>query len=195
MVTPNGHVLDDGVVGAGLGGELRLGAVLVEAGHGEEAFFRYAIGIVHGDEGVGVAGIADYEHAHILGGVASDGFALAGENLAVDAEQVTAFHSGFARHGADEQRPVGVFEAFVEICGADHVVEQREGAVIKLHHHAFEGRHAGLDFDQAEIDRLVRAEDEARGDAEKEGIADLASGSGDGNSNWCFHRLIREAEG
>ena len=102
---------------AGFGGELGLGAVFVEAGHGEPAVGGDALGVVHGDEAVGVAGIADDEDAHIGGGVFFDGLALADEDLAVDAEQVPALHPGFAGHAADEQRPVHVLEAFIEIGG------------------------------------------------------------------------------
>ena len=35
----------------------------------------------------------------------SNRLALADENLAVDAEQILAFHAGLARHAADEQAP------------------------------------------------------------------------------------------
>ena len=58
---------------------------------------------------------------------------------------------------------------------------QREGAVVELHDHALEHLHGRLDLEQAQHDRLVLAEQLARGDAEEEGVADLAAGAGDGD--------------
>ena len=57
--------------------------------------------------------------------------------------------------------------------------EQREGAVVELHHHALEGLHAGLDLEQAQHDGLIGTEQLARSDAEEELVADLASSAGD----------------
>jgi len=108
VVAPDGDVLHDGVVRAGLAGELRLGAVLVQPGHGEEVLRGQAAGGTERDEGVGVAGITHDQDLDALLGVARDGLALADEDLAVDAEEVLALHAVLAGHGADEQAPVGV---------------------------------------------------------------------------------------
>ena len=189
VVAPDAEVGDLGVVRAGLLGELAFRAVLVEPGHREEAVLRHAVGVGGADQGVGVAGIADHQGADIGGGVAGDRLALAGEDLAVDAEQVAAFHPGLARDRADQQRPVGAAEAFVEVAGRDHFAEQRESAVVELHHHALERGHAGLDFDQAEVHRLVGAEERAGSDAEQEGIADLAGGAGHGDGDGSIHEV------
>ena len=102
--------------------------------------------VVHGDEAIGVARIADDEHADVAGGVLLDGLALADENLAVDAEQILAFHAGFARHAADEQRPVHALETFVEIGGRHDAFEQRKRAVVQFHHDAVEGVKARAEF-------------------------------------------------
>ena len=142
--------------------------------------------IVHADQRIGVAGIADDEHAHVAGGVLLNRLALADENFAVRAEQILALHAGLARRGADEQAPVHVLETFVEIAGGDDAFEQRERAVLDLHHRALESfqdfRH--VHFDEVEDDGLVRPEHFAGGDAEQEGITDLAGGAGDCDTNW-----------
>ncbi len=78
-------------------------------------------------------------------------------------------------------------EAFVEVGRGRDAVEQRERAVVEFHHHAAERRQAGLDFDQVQDDRLVRAEHGAGGDAEEKGITDLAGGAGDGDCDGGFH--------
>ena len=70
---------------------------------------------------------------------------------------------------------------------AHDVGEQREGAVVEFHDDALEGGEGGRDFDEVERDGLVGAEDGAGGDAEQEGVADLAGGAGDGDSNGLFH--------
>src|SRR5665213_3676107 len=69
VIAPDGKVGDGGDVHAGLFGELRFGAVFVERSHGEEPFLRHAGRVVGGDERIGVAGIADDEHADVAGGV------------------------------------------------------------------------------------------------------------------------------
>ncbi len=61
--------------------------------------------IVHRDEAIRVARIADHEDAHIRRRIFLDGLSLADENFPVDAEQIVALHAGLARHAADEQAP------------------------------------------------------------------------------------------
>ena len=164
---------------AGLLRELALGAVFIKAGHRKETILRHAVRVVHRDQRVGVAGIADHKHAHIVGRVAGDGLALTGENFSVDAKKVTTLHPCLARHGADQERPVGAFESFIEIGSTHHIVEQGEGAVIELHHHSLKRGHAGLDFDEPQVHRLIRAKYEAGCDAKKERVADLTGRTGD----------------
>ena len=62
-------------------------------------------------------------------------------------------------------------------------LEQRKRAVVQLHHHAAERGQGGFDFNQVEDDGLIRAEHRAGGDAEQEGITDLAGGAGNCDSN------------
>ena len=72
-------------------------------------------------------------------------------------------------------------KAVFEVGGGDDVADQGKGAVVDLHDHALERLHARLDLEQAQHHRLVGAEQLARGDAEQEGVADLAGGPGDGD--------------
>ncbi len=105
----------------------------------------------------------------------------AGEDAAVDGEQVLALHPRLARHGADQQRPVHAGEGLVGARGADHAAEQREGAVLELHRHALEGGQRGLQLEHVQVDGGARAEHLAGGDAEEERVADLTGGAGDGH--------------
>ena len=74
--------------------------------------------------------------------------ALADEDLAVDAEQVLAFHALFAREGADQQCPVATLERLVRIVRNEDILEGIEAAILQLHGDAFQGRQRLGDFQQ-----------------------------------------------
>ena len=188
MVAVDEDVLHGGEIDAGLFGELGLRAVLVEPHHRGETLGGQALGLAGGDHAVRVGGIADDGDAGVGGGDGVDDLPLPDEDLAVVLEEVGALHAGAARLGADEQAPVGVLEADVGVVGLDDALEQREGAVVEFHGDALERLHGLLDrrLDQLEDDRLVRAEHRAGGDAEEEGVTDLAGGAGDGDANGFF---------
>ena len=96
-------------------------------------------------------------------------------------------HAGLARHRAHEDGDIGVTERGVGVVGADDVGEQRERAVVELHADAFEGAEGRGDLEQLQRDGCVRAEHRARCDTEEDAVADLASSTGDGNTNRSGH--------
>ena len=110
VVTPDAGAGDGVVVALSLHGELDLGTVLVEAGEGVEVFAGDRGRVLHGDERVGVAGVADDQHLNVPGRDLIQRFSLLDEDAAVDVEQVRPFHAGAARLGADQQGPVRVLE-------------------------------------------------------------------------------------
>ena len=116
--------------------------------------------------------------------------ALDGEDLAVLAEQLGALHALRARPRADEQRDVHTVERVVGVVVQVEPGEQRERAVDELHRHALERPHRLRDLEQAQVDRLVRAEQLPAGDAEHDAVADLAGCAGDGDSYGVAHRFI-----
>jgi len=73
--------------------------------------------------------------------------------------------------------------------------QQREGAVFQLHDHALE-RVLGLfigDFQQLQDHRLILAQHFAGGDAEQQGVTNLACGAGNGNTDGLFaHEELQE---
>src|SRR5450759_1189328 len=93
MIAPDGEVRNSGDVHARFFGELRLGAIFIKHRHGEETVAGHAGRVVHGDERIGVARIADDEHANVARGIFGDGTALTGENFSVDAKQILALHA------------------------------------------------------------------------------------------------------
>jgi hypothetical protein len=183
MVAPDGDVGNGGDFDAGFFCELRFGAVFVKASHGVETVARDLGGVVHRDEAIGVAGIANDENADVLRRVLLDGLALAGEDFAVDAEEVFALHALLSRNAADEQSPVHTAKAFVKISGGNDAFKEGESAIIEFHNDTAESRKGGFDFDEMQDDGLVGTEHGTGGDAEEEGVTDLAGGAGDGDSN------------
>jgi hypothetical protein len=106
------------------------------------------------------AGIADHEHLDVARGDRVERLALLGEDLRVLEQQVLALHARAARLRADEHRDVRVLERDLRVAAAAHAREQRERAVLELHHHALErGLHlVDRHLEQLQDHRLVLAE-------------------------------------
>ncbi|MNX25312.1 hypothetical protein D3C86_553570 [compost metagenome] len=188
MVAPDDHGLDvaDGL--AGLGGQLGEGAVVVEAEHGGEVAGIEVGGALHRDVGVGVGGVADHEHLDVALGHLVEGLALGGEDGGVGLEEVLALHALAAGTRADQEGDVRILEGHFGIVSADHSGEEREGAVLELHHHALEGSLGLGQVEELKDDRLVLAEHLTAGDAEEQAVADLSGSTGNGNDLRGFHR-------
>ena len=148
-------------------------------------------GVALGDQRIGVRRVADDEDLDVALGAARQRLALRLEDPAVGRQQVGALHALLARHRPDEQGDVGVAERRVGIVGAHDVGEQREGAVVELHPHAFEGAEGRRDLEQLQGDRSVGTEHRTGGDAEQQAVADLAGSPGDGDANGFSHRPPR----
>jgi hypothetical protein len=148
---------------------------------------RDALGVVHGDEGVRVSRVADHQDPDVVGGRRGDGPALGGEDGAVGRQQVGPLHALLAGHRPHQQAVVGPVEGQVGVVGGDHPGEQGEGAVVELHADALERPDRLGDLQQLEDDRLVVAEHLAAGDAEHQGVADLAGGARDGDAYGILH--------
>ena len=183
-------------VDAGLLRELGQRAVVVQAGHRGEALGRHVRGGGLRDQRVGVGRVADDQDLDVVRGVVVDGLALRLEDAAVGLQQVTALHALGARAGADEQADVGAVEGDVRVVGDVDALEQREGAVVELHGGALGGLQRWGDLQQAKLDRHVRAEQLAGGDAEEQRVADLAGGAGDGDVHGSAgHGVLRMTAG
>ena len=156
---------------------------MVQPGHGREALGGDAPGVVHGNEAVGVGGVAHHQHADVVGGALGQRPPLRGEDGAVGLEEVLALHALRTRAGADQQGDVHTFEGLVVVVGLHDAFQQRERAVLHLHHHAPQGVERGRDLLQVQDDGLVRPEHLTAGDAEQEAVADLAGGAGDGHAD------------
>jgi hypothetical protein len=142
------------------------------------------------DVRIGVRGIAHDQHADVARSDRVERLALLDEDLGILEQQVLALHSGTAGLRAYEHGDRRILEGNLRIGRAHHAGEQRECAVVELHHHALQGGLRLVDgqLEELEDDGLVLAEHLARRDAEQEGIADLPGGAGDGNADGVFHR-------
>ena len=88
--------------------------------------------------------------------------------------------AGRCRRAAPSSRPR---KSFGEIGRGDDVFQERESAIIQLHHDTLERFEGGWDFDQVKRDRLIGAEHGARGNTEDERITNLSGSSGNRDVN------------
>ena len=187
VVAPDDDLLQVGHVRAGLLGQLRQRAVVIEAHHRGEALRIEARCVLHRDQRVGVGRVADDQHAHVAVGHGVERLALRREDLRVGEQQVLALHARTARPRADQQRGMAVLERDLRVVGRHDLVERRERAVVQLHDDALQRSEGRRDLEQVQVDRLVRTEHLARGHSEGKRVADLARGAGDGDVDGGLH--------
>jgi hypothetical protein len=83
---------------------------------------------------------------------------------------------------ADENGRVHVAESDRRIVRDHETREPRKGAVLRLHHQAADGGLGLRPIKELHDDGLVGAKDIAAGEAEGQGVANLAGGAGDGDA-------------
>ena len=167
--------------------QLAGGPVVVEPGEGVEAFRGDVRGVAQGDQRVGVGRVARDQDLDVVRGVVVQRAALRLEDGPVGLEQVAALHALAAGARADEEGEVHAVEDLVGVVARHDGVEQRVGAVVELHDDTLERLQRRGDLEQAQLDRLVRAEQLPARDPEQQAVADLPSGSGDGDLHGCAH--------
>ena len=162
--------------------QLAQRAVVVEARHRGEPLGRHVRRVGRGDQRVGVGRVADDEDAYVVGGAGVDRLALRLEDAAVRLEQVAALHARRTRPGADEQRDVRprrrrrVASSVMSMPASSG--NAQSSSSIAVPSAALQRRR---DLEQPEPDGHVRAEQLTGGDAEQQGVADLAGRAGDGD--------------
>ena len=182
VVAPDRDVGDLAVLHAGLLRELRLGPVLVEAGHREPAVGRARRARSTARSGSSCCtGCRPRARAR-----RSAAWSLIAWPWGLKIPPLTERRSPRsmpALRGIDPTSSAHDVpsNAVLRSAVASMPDEQRVRAVLQLHHHAFERGQRGLDLEQPQHDRLVGAEQLPAGDAVDERVADLARGAGDGD--------------
>jgi hypothetical protein len=174
---------------AGLLCELREGAVVVEPEHRGDVLGREVLGVGGQDHGVGVGRVADHDHLGVALGALVESLTLRTEDFGIGIEEVAALHALRARARADEEPGVDVAEGGLRVVGDDDVLQQRERAILELHHDALHGLLGLGQVEKLERDGGVLAVDVAVGDAEQERVADLAGRAGDGDTFGLRHGI------
>ncbi len=180
---------------AGLFCKLCHGAIVIQPHHRGEAFGIKVGRIGLSDQRVGVGRVANHQHLHIALGMRVQRLSLRCENRAIGRQQIFAFHARPARTRTDQKRAIHILERDIGIIGRDNPLEQREGAIGQLHHNPVQRFQCGRDFQQVQDDGLIGAQHVARGNAKKQGIADLAGRAGNRNTHGSFHGKNLSGEG
>ena len=190
MVTPDRHIGDASDFDARLVRKLGARPVFIQPGHGEPAITRNFFCIIHRNQTIRIARVADHKHAHVSGGVPFDRLTLPDKNLAVDPEQISPFHTGLARDAADQQRPIDVAKSLVEISGRHDRFEQWESAIVQFHYHAIKCVERIRNLDQMQGERLVRSEHFSGGDAKNKRVTNLPGCAGNSDFKRRLHNSI-----
>jgi len=187
VVAVDKDVFDGGEIDAGLLGELGLGAVLIEADHRGEAFgaggaWPATAAIMQ----LVLAGLPTTAMRASSAATASMILPWPMKILPLSLRRSARSMPGPRGLAPTSRHQLASLKPTVGVGGLDDALEEREGAVVEFHGDAFEGLEGLLDrgLDQLEDDRLVGAEHRAGGDAEEEGVTDLAGSSGGQRREW-----------
>jgi hypothetical protein len=159
VVSPHGHLLDIGYLGAGLKGKLSESSVVIKSGHGSEAAGRQVRGVVLANQSVGVGGVADDDSLNVTGSVVVNSFTNRHEDLAVVLEEVSSLHTRSTGLGSNEEVVVDILEGGVQIRSDHDLVEEGEGAIMELSLNTLEDLLLEGKVKQVKDDALVLAEE------------------------------------
>lgn len=164
-----------------LRGQLRGGAVVVEAGERREALRGDVGGRCRGDERVGVRGVPHHDDAHVVGRRLVERGALRAEDPGVGGEEVAALHARGAGTSTHQQGVGGAVERGARVVGHLDALQERERAVLQLEGGALGRADPLRDLQESQAHPPVGPEHRAAGDAEEQRVADLPARAGDGD--------------
>ena len=190
MIAPDDHAAYVTHASPALERQLRLGSVVVQAGHGGEIAWVQVGGVGSRDERVGVGRIPNHQDPHVTVGGLVQGASLDGENARVGHQQVLALHVRGSRSRAHQQCVLCALESNFGPIGELDAVKGVEGAVVQFHGDAPQRIHGGRDFDQLEYHGLIRPEKLPGSDTEGQLVADLSRRAGDGDAHRRFSGVV-----
>ena len=156
MISPDSQLRYVTPVEAGLQSQLGLCAVFIQSRHGKPAVRGHVLRVLHRDKAIGIARISHNDHANIRSCISGDRFALRGKDLSIAAQEILALHSRLAGHASHEQCPIRAAKTLVEIHRGNDFSQKGKRTVLEFHHNAFQRRERDRNFNEMEIDRLIR---------------------------------------
>mmetsp|Transcript_30914 Transcript_30914/g.68462 ORF Transcript_30914/g.68462 Transcript_30914/m.68462 type:complete len:240 (-) Transcript_30914:32-751(-) len=134
-------------------------------------------GVLHGNQGIGVAGVANHQDLAVAACSLIQGTTLVHEDLAVLLQQVSTLHAGATGLGTNHEAPVSIAELLSGVNANSHLTQQRVQRVLQLHGNAFQGTKGALAAQQLQSHGLVLAIHLTRGKHEQQVVGDVATGS------------------
>ena len=164
---------------------------MVETSHCSESAWVDALRIVHCDQCVCVCWVANNKNFDVLLCSSRNGLTLWFEDSTICTQQVATLHAVFTWHCTNKEGCVCVTKRNFCIVCALNTCEKWKCTVIKFHAHAFKRAERWCDFEQLQNHWSVRTKDGTRGNSEKEAVTNLASSSGNSDTNGSFHASKR----
>ena len=96
MISPNCDIGNFGNLYASLGCKLSSRPVFIKTSHCKPTLAGYIRCIIHGDEAVRIAWIANHQNSHVRSSIIIDGLALAGKYFAINSQKISPLHACFS---------------------------------------------------------------------------------------------------
>lgn len=164
MVAPDNDVFDRLKRRASLATDLRERSHLIETSHGSEVLLRDGRRMGRRDERVGICRVADDQDFDSFLGGSVEGRALKLEDFRVRLEEISPFHAGASRSGADQHCDIDVLEALERTDARDDASNAAVSGITDLHSQAFERSLGRWELDEVQDNFLVGSKHAALAD-------------------------------
>lgn len=190
MVSPNNHVVDFGHMGSSSVGKLALSSALIQSSQCSEVGLGNGWGILAGNEGIGVGWVAHHAHLHSLSGDFVKSLTLGLEDLGIGSQEVSSLHSWASWSGTDKHGHISILEGDEWVSGWNDLLDAVVGSVFELHDETLEDLLSCGQLQQLQDNSLVWSKHASLSNEVAEEGTDLASGTGDGNSDWSQLQVL-----
>lgn len=187
MITPDDDVFNFFEGGSGLLRKLTHSSALIKSGHCSYVLLRDRGSEGGGDQGVGVAGVADDEDLHSFLGNFVKCLALSLKNLGICLQQVFSLHAWASWLGADQDRDIYVFEADVVVHSGNDASQGSISGVVQLHNKPIQKLLCERQFDQVENHFLIGTKHSSLSYKVAKECTDLSGGTADSDSDRFFY--------
>ena len=179
MVAPDDGVSDSGDVYSGSDGQLAQGSVVIKSGQTAEVLLGDLGAVRLKEKTVGVGGVGDHNDVTVWLGDLIQSLTLTLEDLAVDAEELLAFHAGFSGETTNENTNIDVLEDDLGVTAGGNGVQKGIGTIFDLEDDSLEDVFALDDIQETEVNLGGGAEDLTGEEEGNESVTDLTGGTCD----------------